>query len=78
MGLSTLQNFISTNQGNLKIFSNDGYVNIKDNKVIYEKRTILHGRGYANDFQGTIINIAFKCDESSYCLASEVISGVKK
>lgn len=70
IGLSTLQNFVSTNRGSLKIFSNDGYVNIKDNKVIYEKRTI--------DFQGTLINIAFKCDESFYCLPSEVNSGVKK
>ena len=70
IGLSTLQNFVSTNRGSLKIFSNDGYVNIKDNKIIYEKRII--------DFQGTLINIAFKCDESFYCLASEVNSGVKK
>jgi hypothetical protein len=70
IGLSVLQSFISRNQGNLKIFSNDGYINIKDSNVVYEKRTI--------DFQGTMINIAFKCDESSYCLASEVTSGVKK
>jgi hypothetical protein len=70
IGLSTLQKFLLTNQGNLKIFSNDGYVNIKDNMVRYQKRTI--------DFQGTLINIAFKCDELSYCLASEVTSGVKK
>ena len=70
IGLSTLQNFVSTNRGNLKIFSNDGYVNIKDNKVIHEKRTI--------NFQGTLINIAFKCDESFYCLASEVNNRVKQ
>ncbi len=70
IGLSVLQSFISRNRGNLKIFSNDGYVNIKDNMVRYENRTI--------DFQGTMINIAFKCDESFYCLASEVNSGVKK
>jgi anti-anti-sigma regulatory factor len=70
MGLSTLQNFLSSNRGNLKIFSNDGYINIKDSNVVYEKRVI--------DFQGTMINIAFKCDESFYYLASEVNSGVKK
>lgn len=70
IGLSTLENFILSNRGSLKIFSNDGYVNIKDNKITYERRTI--------DFQGTMINIAFKCDESYYCLASEVTSGVKK
>jgi anti-sigma regulatory factor (Ser/Thr protein kinase) len=63
-GLNSLQSFILTNRGNLKIFSNDGYVNIKDNEVKYETRAI--------DFGGTLINIAFKCDESYYCFASEV------
>jgi hypothetical protein len=63
-GLNSLQSFILSNRGNLKIFSNDGYVNIKDNEVKYETRAI--------DFGGTLINIAFKCDESYYCLASEV------
>jgi hypothetical protein len=63
-GLNSLQSFILTNRGNLKIFSNDGYVNIKDNKVKYETRAI--------DFGGTLINIAFKCDESYYCFTSEV------
>jgi hypothetical protein len=63
-GLNSLQSFIRSNQGNLKIFSNDGYVNIKDNEVRYETREI--------DFGGTLINIAFKYDESYYCLASEV------
>lgn len=63
-GLNSLQSFILTNRGNLKIFSNDGYVNIKDNEVKYETTAI--------DFEGTLINIAFKCDESYYCFASEV------
>jgi hypothetical protein len=64
MGLNVLEAFISSNRGNLKIFSNDGYVSIKDNKITYENRTI--------NFGGTLINIAFKCDESYYCLTSEV------
>jgi hypothetical protein len=63
MGLDFLQNFISSNQGNLKIFSNKGYVNIKDNEVISEIRSV--------NFKGTLINIALKCDESYYRLASE-------
>jgi hypothetical protein len=63
MGLDFLQGFISSNQGNLKIFSNEGYVNIKDNKVKSEIRSI--------NFKGTLINIALKCDESYYQLASE-------
>jgi anti-anti-sigma regulatory factor/anti-sigma regulatory factor (Ser/Thr protein kinase) len=63
MGLSLLRNFVSTTQGSLKIFSNDSYVNMKDNKIIYEKKDI--------DFQGTLINIAFKCDESCYDLGAD-------
>lgn len=64
MGLDFLQDFIAKNQGNLKIFSNDGYVNIKDNKVISEIRSI--------NFRGTLVNIALKCDESYYHLPLEV------
>jgi hypothetical protein len=63
MGLDFLQNFISSNRGNLKIFSNEGYVNIKDNEVISKIRSV--------NFKGTLINIALKCDESYYRLASE-------
>jgi hypothetical protein len=63
MGLDFLQEFISSNRGNLKIFSNEGYVNIKDDKVISEIRSV--------NFEGTLINIALKCDESYYQLASE-------
>ena len=62
-GLNSLQNFILSNRGNLKIFSNDGYVNIRDNGIKVETKAI--------NFSGTLINIAFKCDESYYCLALE-------
>lgn len=62
-GLNLLQEFIIKNHGNLTIFSNDGYVNIGDN-IIYENN--------CTNFRGTLINIALKCDESHYCLASEV------
>jgi hypothetical protein len=64
MGLSLLQEFITKNHGSLKIFSNDAYVKINDNEVKYEHRPI--------NFGGTLINIAFKCDESYYCLSSEI------
>jgi hypothetical protein len=46
------------------IFSNDGYVVIGDNEIRYENKS--------TNFSGTLINIALKCDESHYCLASEV------
>lgn len=64
IGLNLLQEFIIKNHGNLTIFSNDGYVNIGDNGITYQNKCTI--------FRGTLINIALKCDESYYCLASEV------
>lgn len=61
-GLNLLQDFILKNHGNLTIFSNDGYVNIDDNIINKNKCTNL---------RGTLINIAIRCDESCYCLATE-------
>jgi hypothetical protein len=63
MGLDFLRDFISSNQGNLTIFSNEGYIKIKSNEVRSELRSI--------NFGGTLINIALKCDESYYYLASK-------
>lgn len=64
LGLNFLQEFIQCNKGTLRIFSNDGYVKIEDNKVIYKKQKI--------NFSGTLINITIRCDESYYCLDSEI------
>lgn len=66
LGLNLLQDFVSKNHGNLMIFSNDGYVTIGDNGVIYKNKDI--------NFSGTLVNIALRCDEQYYCLASEVPS----
>ncbi len=46
------------------IFSNDGYVTIEDNKIIYKNK--------CTSFSETLVNIALRYDESCYCLASEV------
>ena len=64
MGLSLLQDFMIQNHGNLMIFSNDGCVIIDDNGTKYENKCI--------NFSGTLVNISLKCDESYYCLASEI------
>jgi hypothetical protein len=64
LGLHLIEQFILKNHGNLMIFSNDGYVNISDNGTIYEN--------VCTNFSGTLVNIAFRCDERYYCLASEV------
>lgn len=63
LGLNLLQEFVIQNQGNLRIFSNDGCVSIDHTGIRYEN-------GYTN-FTGTLVDIAFRCDESYYCLASE-------
>lgn len=63
-GLHLLQEFVKKNHGNLMIFSNDGYVTIGDNGIIHENK--------CTSFSGTLVNIALRCDESYYCLASEV------
>ena len=64
LGLNLLQEFIQCNEGTLRIFSNDGYVKIEDNKAIYKKQKI--------NFLGTLINITIRCDELYYCLDSEI------
>jgi hypothetical protein len=66
MGLHILQEFLVKNQGSLKIYSNDGYVSIKHGKIAYSQQKF--------NFSGTFVNIAFQCNESYYCLASEVAS----
>lgn len=63
MGLNLLQTFVTQNQGRLKIFSNDACVDMDHTGIRYEN-------GYTN-FTGTLVNIAFRCDESYYCLESE-------
>jgi len=63
LGLNFLKEFVNCNQGTLRIFSNEVYVKIADNKVIYKKQKI--------NFSGTFINITLKCNEDYYCLASE-------
>lgn len=64
LGLNLLQAFVIQNHGSLMIFSNDGYVVIDGNGTQY--------RNSQASFAGTLVNIAFQCDEQYYCLASEV------
>jgi len=66
-GLHLLEQFILKNRGNLMIFSNDGYVKISDNGTIYEN--------VCTNFSGTLVNIAFQCDEKYYVLASDSLRG---
>ncbi|WP_206757973.1 hypothetical protein [Cylindrospermum sp. FACHB-282] len=63
-GLNLLKDFVMKNHGNFMIYSNDGYAIIDDNGIRYENKS--------TNFSGTLVNISFRCDESYYCLASEV------
>lgn len=66
MGLSLLESFIATNQGNLSLYTHDGRVMVNDNGARYEN--------LYTSFSGTLVNIALRCDEHYYCLESEVPS----
>jgi hypothetical protein len=69
IGLNLLQEFVARNRGELMIFSSDGCAVITDNGAIYDRKSV--------DFAGTLINISLRCDESYYCLSSEVIEPKK-
>jgi len=64
LGLDLLQNFVKINRGWLEMFSHEGYVKIADGQISFAER--------AKFFEGTLVNISLKCDESYYCLASEI------
>jgi hypothetical protein len=55
---------IDLNQGKLQIYSHDGYVKLSQNPPKYGGQTY--------PFQGTIVNINLVCDETYYCLNSEL------
>lgn len=64
IGLDLLQDFVRKNQGRLEMFSHEGYVLIADGKISFAERSKF--------FEGTLVNISLRCDESYYCLASEM------
>jgi len=58
-----LKAFVKLNKGKLEIFSHEGYALIDENQEIYLNREAF--------FEGTLVNITFRCDESYYRLTSE-------
>jgi hypothetical protein len=64
IGLDLLQDFVRKNGGRLEMFSHEGYVLIADGKISFAERSKF--------FEGTLVNISLRCDESYYCLASEM------
>ncbi len=57
VGLDTLKQFVQMNDGKLEIFSHDGYAIIGKNKERYNNRELK--------FDGTLVNITFRCDGCS-------------
>lgn len=64
LGLDLLHDFVRKNGGRLEMFSHEGYALIADGNISYADR--------GQFFEGTLVNISLKCDESYYCLASEI------
>lgn len=67
VGLDLIKQFVVLNKGKLEVFSHDGHAMITEAGERYFKRSCF--------FEGTLVNISLKCDESYYCLSSEVPTG---
>jgi hypothetical protein len=67
LGLNLLQDFLTKNQGGLKIFSNHGYVYLKEGRMEYEVQE--------TNFSGTLFNLELQCDESLYDLEPDLPPG---
>lgn len=63
LGLDLLQAFVRINRGKLEMFSHEGYALVQSGVTIFDERPTF--------FEGTLVNISLRCDESYYCLASE-------
>lgn len=57
MGLNSLQRFIHSRHGELRVFSSDGCARISHNGSMCQDK--------CTSFPGTLVNIAFKCDGSN-------------
>ena len=64
LGLDIVKQFICMNDGQLEIYSHEGYASISQKAEVYENRAVC--------FPGTFFNITLKQDEKHYFLASEV------
>jgi hypothetical protein len=65
LGLDLLKEFVKINKGRFEVFSHDGYVLIDETQEAYWNRQTF--------FEGTLVNITLRCDESYYRLASEAV-----
>lgn len=63
LGLDLLREFIKANDGRLEVYSNEGYVEIKQGLDVFQN--------WPGDFRGTLLNIEIQCDERAYVLSDE-------
>lgn len=63
LGLDLLKEFVKINQGKLEVYSNNGYAIIDKDGERYENRLL--------SFEGTVVLITLRCDESLYCFKDE-------
>jgi hypothetical protein len=64
LGLDLLKEFVRLNQGKLEVYSNDGYAIVNKDGERYENHGI--------SFEGTVVHITLRCDESLYRFRDEV------
>ncbi|MFA7343383.1 MAG: hypothetical protein WC003_03670 [Terrimicrobiaceae bacterium] len=63
LGLDLLRSFVEVNDGQMEIFSHDGHAKVTKQGVEFRTLPVY--------FEGTLVNILLRCDETHYCLASE-------
>ena len=63
VGLDLLRQFVTLNNGWLEVFSHNARSIMQSGRAKIEAR--------ASFFEGTIVNIDLRCDDSYYCLSSE-------
>lgn len=64
LGLDLLKDFVLKNQGQIQIYSHDGYTQIDLNGEIYDNADTF--------FEGTLVQVRVLCDDKAYCLSSEL------
>jgi len=64
MGLHLLKEFVRLNHGELRVFSQEGLAAVKGTRERFVNRLV--------PFQGTLVDIMFRCDDRRYGFASEL------
>jgi hypothetical protein len=63
LGLDLLASFVRVNGGRMEIFSHEGHALVTKDQTAFTARPV--------HFEGTLVNVALRCDERYYHLKSE-------